>query len=132
MTKALTMAFKLNASNSFNVRMFEIDGEPWFVATDACRALGLNLKSGSTMHLRKLDADERRPVPPNLIGGNGRGMAQAILISEAGLYKLIAKSDKPAAKAFDRWVRHGVLPATRLHGTTQIEGAEGGGTAIAL
>ena len=126
MTKALNMAFKPNASTTFNVRMFEIDGEPWFVAADACRALGLNLKGGTSNHLKKLDADERRPVPLNLVQGNGRGMAQATLISEAGLYKLIAKSDKPAAKAFDRWVRHEVLPATRLNGTTQIEGEEGG------
>jgi prophage antirepressor-like protein len=51
------------------------------------------------------------PVPSSLIAGSGRGMAQAILISEPGLYKLIAKSDKPQAKAFDRWVRHEVLPA---------------------
>ena len=117
MTKALTtMAFKPNASTTFNVRMFEIDGEPWFVATDVCRALGLDVKSGSTMHLRKLDADERQPVPPNLVEGSGRGMAQATLVSEAGLYKLIAKSDKPAAKAFDRWVRHEVLPAIRKTG----------------
>lgn len=43
-------------------------------------------------------------------------MAQATLISEPGLYKLIAKSDKPQAKAFDRWVRHEVLPAIRKAG----------------
>lgn len=50
-------------------------------------------------------------MPSNLIAGSGRGMAQATLVSEPGLYKLIAKSDKPQAKAFDRWVRHEVLRA---------------------
>ena len=110
------LTFKANSSTTLNIRMFEIDGAPWFVATDACRALGLDISAGSTMHLRKLDSDERQPIPPNLVEGSGRGMAQATLISEAGLYKLITKSDKPAAKAFDRWVRHDVLPAIRKTG----------------
>lgn len=66
---------------------------------------------GSGLHLRKLDADEKQAVPRYLVPGSGRGLAEATLISEAGLYKLIAKSDKPKAEAFDRWVRHEVLPA---------------------
>ncbi|WP_439604118.1 BRO-N domain-containing protein [Shinella sp.] len=116
MTKATALSFQANASTTFNVRMFDIDGQPWFVATDACRALGFDLSGGSYNHIRKLDADERQPLPRNLVPGNGRGMAQATLISEAGLYKLIAKSDKPAAKAFDRWIRHEVLPSIRKTG----------------
>lgn len=46
----------------------------------------------------------------------GKGMAQATLVSEPGLYKLIGRSLKPEAKAFDRWVRHEVLPAIRKDG----------------
>lgn len=34
-----TLAFQANASTTLNVRVFEIDGGPWFVATDVCRAL---------------------------------------------------------------------------------------------
>jgi prophage antirepressor-like protein len=111
-----TLAFQANASTTFNVRMFQIDGAPWFVAADVCRVLGLNLEGGTTTHLKKLDVDERRPVPKDLVLGSGRGMAQAVLVSEPGLYKLITKSEKPAAKAFDRWVRHEVLPSIRKTG----------------
>ncbi|MBW9073298.1 BRO family protein [Agrobacterium deltaense] len=57
---------------------------------------------------------------PNLIEGSSRGTARATLISEAGLYQLITKSDKPAAKAFDRWVRHNALPAIRKPGGNLI------------
>lgn len=31
-------------------------------------------------------------------------------VSRPGLFKLISRSIKPEAKAFDRWVRHEVLP----------------------
>lgn len=34
--------------------------EPWFVAADICRCLGLNMAGGASAHLRKLDKDERR------------------------------------------------------------------------
>ena len=115
-TKATKLVFQANASTTFNVRMFEIDGQPWFVASDVCRALDLRMEGGTTAHTKKLDVDERRAVPSNLAAGNGRGMAQAILISEPGLYELITKSDKPEAKAFDRWVRHDVLPSIRKTG----------------
>lgn len=36
-----------------------------------------------------------------------------IIISESGLYKLVMRSDKPEAKAFQDWVTKVVLPAIR-------------------
>lgn len=38
------------------VRVITHDGEPWFVATDVCRALGLG---NSRMAVSKLDEDEK-------------------------------------------------------------------------
>jgi prophage antirepressor-like protein len=38
------------------------------------------------------------------------------LISESGLYKLVLRSDKPEAKAFQDWVTRTVLPAVRKDG----------------
>lgn len=37
-------------------------------------------------------------------------------VSEAGFYKLVMRSRKPEAKAFQRWVTHEVLPAIRRTG----------------
>lgn len=99
---------------SNTVRVVEIDGQPWFVAADVCRTLELDLTYGTSTHLKKLDTDEKRPVPRDII--SGKGMNQATLVSEPGLYKLIGRSTKPEAKAFDRWARHEVLPAIRKDG----------------
>jgi prophage antirepressor-like protein len=39
-----------------------------------------------------------------------------VLVSEAGLYKLVMRSDKPEAKAFQDWVTGTVLPGIRKDG----------------
>ncbi len=41
-------------------------------------------------------------------------------ISEAGLYALILRSNKPEAKAFQKWVTSVVLPAIRKDGAYVI------------
>lgn len=41
---------------------------------------------------------------------------ETFLVSEAGLYGVIIRSDKPEAKAFRRWVTSEVLPSIRKHG----------------
>lgn len=63
------------------------------------------------MSIQSLDADEWSKKNLGL-----RGMGAAIVVSEPGVYKLIARSNKPEAKKFDRWVRHEVLPAIRKDG----------------
>jgi prophage antirepressor-like protein len=46
----------------------------------------------------------------------GVGMTHAQLVSKSGLYKLIMRSDKPQARAFQDWVTRVVLPAIRKTG----------------
>lgn len=91
--------------------MVEIDGQPWFVAADVCRILGL---SQVTNALRNLGRDE---ITLTRIKGF-RG-SHINTISESGLYKLVMRSDKPAARKFQDWVTRSrletldVLPAIR-------------------
>lgn len=91
------------------MRVTVIDGEPWFVAADVCRVLGSYVTAkgevNTTMALLLLKPDEKR-VPLNPIGGR-----KPNLISESGLYKLVMRSDKPEAKAFQDWVTREVLTA---------------------
>ncbi len=91
------------------VRVVLKDGEPWFVAPDACRVLEM---ADVTSALRVLDEDEKGPLTVRTPGGEQTANG----ISEPGLYKLMMRSRKPAAKRFDRWVRHEVLPTIRKTG----------------
>lgn len=110
----------MNTLSLFNfkghdVRVVVIDDEPWWVAADACRALGLDLAKGTHNHLLKVSPEEKRPVPPNLL--RGKGTSNITIVSESGLYKLVMRSDKPEARAFQNWVTREVLPAIRKDGS---------------
>ena len=85
------------------------NGEPWFVAKDVCDALSLGRQHDST---RYLDADEKGEGLVNTPSGK----QTMVVINEPGFYKLIMKSRKPEAKAFQRWVTHEVLPSIRKKG----------------
>lgn len=88
------------------VRTVMIDGEPWFVAADVCKALEIG---NPTDAMRRLDADERTLIS---IEGASNGLP-VNAVNEPGLYTLILGSRKPEAKAFKRWITHEVLSALR-------------------
>lgn len=91
------------------IRTTTIDGEPWFVAADVCRALELDDTGRATS---RLDEDELTRIKIES-GGQHREM---IIINEPGLYTLVLGSRKPEAKAFKRWITHEVLPSIRKTG----------------
>ena len=87
-----------------------LEGEPWFVAADVCRVLGLG---NSSQAIAKLDDDEKSGV----IISDPHGREQVTrFISESGLYALVLSSRKPEAKAFKRWITHEVIPSIRKTG----------------
>jgi prophage antirepressor-like protein len=99
---------------SNTIRVVEIDGQPWFVASDVCRILGYDIaRRGVTSFISAVRGDERRMITkdntPELFWGK-RGQPQKIALSESGLYKLIMRSDKPQAHKFQDWVAREVLP----------------------
>lgn len=94
-----------------SVRAISIDGEPWFVASDICKALDI---ANTTQALQALDNDERSMFN---IGRQG----QANIVNESGLFTLILRSrdaTKPGTPQhrFRKWVTAEVLPAIRKHG----------------
>lgn len=93
------------------VRTMTINGEPWFVGTDAAAALGLG---DARKSLNLLDEDDRNTIP--VIDAMGREQ-HSIVINEPGLYSLVLRSRKPQAKAFKRWVTHEVIPSIRKTGS---------------
>jgi anti-repressor protein len=98
------------------VRSVLLDDEPWFVAADICRILGL---SNPTMAIRPLDEDEKGLSQIETPGGR----QQMAIVNESGLYALIVRSDKPSAKPFRKWVTGEVLPAIRKTGRYESQPA---------
>lgn len=89
------------------VRTVMQDGEPWFVAADACRALE---HSNVTVAVERLDDDEKAKFNLGLPGG------PTTCINEPGLYSLVLGSRKKEAKDFKRWITHEVIPTIRKTG----------------
>ena len=94
------------------VRITLIDGEPWFAASDVCKALEIK---NAPQALSRLEEDERfTTIISNDSAASGK--SKLSFVNEAGLYSLILSSRKPEAKAFKRWVTHEVIPAIRKTG----------------
>lgn len=103
-----------NSPEFGNVRTVMIDGEPWFVATDVCKALEL---SNSRMATDRLDEDEKSAVSLTDVSSNGTKQSREFtVINEPGLYTLVIGSKKSSAKAFRRWITHDVIPKIRKYG----------------
>ena len=97
-----------------NVRVVLINGEPWFVAADVCAVLEI---ANVSQAAGRLDDDEKGICQTDTPGGR-----QSVnLISEAGMWKLVMRSDKPQAKPFQRWVTHEVLPTIRKTGSFGVD-----------
>lgn len=91
------------------VRTSTQDGEVWFCLVDVCDSL--NLKRGSRVIDRLSEAGVRKTYV-----SYPSGKKEAIFINESNLYKLIFKSNKPAAIQFGDWVTGEVLPTIRKTG----------------
>lgn len=123
LTSAATacLAFDLSSirKRQLTLRVVTVEGQPWFVGEDLNGPLGMypQLLSG---RLKGLADDEKKRVHGgqyNLIGVASKGgQQQRWLVSESGLYKLIMRSDKPQARAFQDWATSEVLPSIRKMG----------------
>ena len=92
------------------VRVMEIQDEPWFVGKDIAEVLGY---AKPTDAVRKHTDVEDRGISKM---ETPSGMQDMTIINESGLYSLILSSKLPAAKEFKRWVTSEVLPVIRRHG----------------
>lgn len=99
-----------------NVRVIEIDGEPWFVGIDVCTCLGYEKsRNAISQHV-----DEDDALKWGVIDSLGR-IQQTAIINESGLYSLILSSKLESAKRFKHWITSEVLPSIRKHGLFATE-----------
>ncbi|WP_347137528.1 Bro-N domain-containing protein [Paracoccus sp. SSK6] len=96
------------------VRVFMQDDEPWFVAADVCRAIGI---ANARDAVSRLDSDEKGVGKTDTLGG----AQQMAIISESGLYALVLRSNGATTPGtvqhrFRKWVTAEVLPSIRKTG----------------
>ncbi len=108
------MAGNLSLSLTFpetrhEIRVLGTLERPQWVAKDVCDVLGITAPAHV---LRDFDDDEKGVCTVHTPGGP----QEMLTVTEPGLYRLVLKSRKPAAKTFKRWICHEVLPSIRLHG----------------
>lgn len=106
------VVFKFESASP--VRMFNIDGNPWFSAKDVSDALGLR---NSRKAIAMLDEDEKGVTSSYTPGG----MQAVNVISESGLYTLILRCRDAVTPGtipyrFRKWVTGEVLPQIRRTG----------------
>lgn len=115
----MTTALRTFTFEAFPIRTVQLHGEPWFVARDACAILDL---ANVGQAIASLWEDEKRVLNHGELVGLGicnrddLEITRLALVSEAGLYALIFKSQKPAARAFQHWITAEVLPSIRRTG----------------
>lgn len=97
------------------VRVVDQNGDPWWVLADVCRVLDLVNPSEVASRLD----DDVKDTLSSTEGGSDR-----IIVSEGGLYDLLDKSRKPAAKRFRRWKNHEVMPSLRKNGYYAVPGTQ--------
>ncbi|GAA2824619.1 hypothetical protein GCM10010441_56430 [Kitasatospora paracochleata] len=106
------------------IRVVMIDGEPWFATADVCRVLehtnpskavrGIGREHQRTVNTRTISLTDGSGIP-EAAGQQHRGRGNPLLgvISEAGLYTLLLRSNKPNARPFQDWVTGELLPSVR-------------------
>lgn len=94
------------------VRVVDVDGEPWFVARDVLRALDYAEDYNPSRAMQIIPEEWKGVHPMHTPGGE----QEMLTISEQGLYFFLGRSDKPKALLYQKWVAGEVLPSIRRTG----------------
>ena len=117
------------------VRTVTVNGDPWFVGRDICKAFG---DKNPNRSLDRVEEEDKMVMP--LTDSLGRTQ-KAIFVNESGMYSLLLTmqpektnhSGDPYAypievqeriekvRQFKRWVTHDVLPSIRKYGVYAID-----------
>lgn len=97
------------------VRMIEVDGKPYFMASDVAKALGYIRPNDAVKQHCRATVKHRTPISGKI--------QEVSFIPEGDVYRLIVRSKLPSAEKFESWVFDEVLPSIRKHGG-YIQGQE--------
>lgn len=104
------------------LRIFVVNGVPWFIGRDVATALQYNQPHKAVK--RHVSANQKctyEALHATVAGGTSRTpltetQPHTIFVNEAGLYSLVLASKLPAAVAFKDWICEDVLPSIRKYG----------------
>ena len=113
-------ALKLFENPQFRVRVIMRCAEPWFVAKDV--ATCIEHKDVSTMCRICRDKDKVVASARDFDSADlaESGNSRITLISESGLYRILAKCNLPKCEPFESWVFDEVLPSIRKTGSYSV------------
>ena len=106
------------------IKGFMRNGEPWFLAGDVCRNLGIkdSAKAVRDIEQKYKNAGIAHATSSRTSIDTKAGKRSTVIIPEPMLYELIFNSRKKKAIAFRAWVTGEVLPALRKHGEYRMKG----------
>lgn len=99
---------------SNDIRVTQIQGDPWFCLRDVCDVL--SVQNVSDVVSKQLDSKGVDKIYTLTDGGK----QQVTFVSEPNLYRVIFRSNKPEAKTFQDWVFNEVLPSIRKTGSYSV------------
>lgn len=102
------------------IRVVEHEGQPWFVAKDILKALGYAEDYNPSRALQAVPEEWKGVQPIHTPGG----MQEMLTLSESGLYFFLARSDKPKALPFQKWLAGDVVPSIRKTGGYMLTKAD--------
>ena len=104
------------------IRFVERSGEWWAVAQDVCEALGLRYVTKAMKPLKNVQQYNVCDLNNSQVSSNGvRNMQTMNIIGEKEIYRLIFRSRKPEAEAFQDWVYETIRELRKASG---LEGYE--------
>lgn len=113
----ISNSLQLFTDKGFKIRVIMRCAEPWFVAKDV--ATCIEHKDVSTMCKLCREKDKVVESASNFDSADlaESGNSRITLISEAGLYRILAKCNLPKCEPFELWVFDEVLPSIRKTGS---------------
>ena len=116
----ISNSLQLFQNAGFKVRVVMRDGEPWFVAKDVATCI----EHSDTSAMCKLCRDKDKVVASardfDSDDLSESGNSRITLISESGLYRILAKCNLTKCEPFESWVFDEVLPSIRKTGSYSV------------
>lgn len=125
-------SLQLFQNAGFKIRVIMRDGEPWFVAKDVADCIEhSNVTKMCDLCRDKdkvtiTDSKEIGVINESLITQRtfSKNTPNVVLISESGLYRILAKCNLPKCEPFESWVFDEILPSIRKTGGYSVNQAQ--------